>query len=59
MATTTDSRVAWIFADGTTGIKTTNLTNDTNETIYNLNGQRVAAPQKGLYIVNGKKVIMK
>ena len=26
---------------------------------YNLNGQRVAAPQKGLYIVNGKKVIVK
>jgi len=59
LATNADSRVAWIFADGTTGIKTTNLTNDTNETIYNLNGQRVAAPQKGLYIVNGKKVIMK
>lgn len=59
LATTTGSRVAWIFDDGTTGIKTTNLTNDTNETIYNLNGQRVTAPQKGLYIVNGKKVIMK
>ena len=27
--------------------------------IYNLNGQRVAAPQKGLYIVNGTKVVMK
>ena len=27
--------------------------------IYNLNGQRVAAPQKGLYIVNGKKYITK
>ncbi len=27
--------------------------------IYNLNGQRVAQPTKGLYIVNGKKVIMK
>ena len=26
---------------------------------YNLNGQRVAQPTKGLYIVNGKKVIMK
>lgn len=29
------------------------------EGIYNMNGQRVAAPAKGLYIVNGKKVIMK
>ncbi len=27
--------------------------------IYNLNGQRVAAPQKGLYIVNGKKAVIK
>ena len=27
--------------------------------VYNLNGQRVAQPQKGLYIVNGKKVIIK
>jgi len=26
---------------------------------YNLNGQRVAQPVKGLYIVNGKKVIIK
>jgi hypothetical protein len=27
--------------------------------LYNLNGQRVANAQKGLYIVNGKKVVMK
>ena len=27
--------------------------------IYNMNGQRVANPTKGLYIVNGKKVIIK
>ena len=27
--------------------------------VYNLNGQRVAQPSKGLYIVNGKKVIIK
>ena len=29
------------------------------QTVYNLNGQRVSSPQKGLYIVNGKKVMMK
>ena len=29
------------------------------EGYYNLNGQRVAQPQKGLYIVNGKKVVIK
>ena len=30
-----------------------------NAEIYNLNGQRVATPTKGLYIVNGKKVVIK
>ena len=30
-----------------------------NSEIYNLNGQRVAQPTKGLYIVNGRKVIVK
>ena len=29
------------------------------QTYYNLAGQRVAAPTKGLYIVDGKKVVMK
>ena len=30
-----------------------------NKIFYNLNGQRVAQPTKGLYIVNGKKVLIK
>ena len=30
-----------------------------DNTVYNLQGQRVAAPVKGLYIVGGKKVILK
>ena len=49
------------FGDGeTTGILSIDngqLTID-NE-IYNLNGQRVAQPAKGVYVVNGKKVIIK
>ena len=46
---------------GTTNISTTNFTNDTNNSgeYFNLAGQRVANPTKGLYIVNGKKVILK
>ena len=32
---------------------------DKDSAIYNLNGQRVAQPGKGLYIVNGKKYIIK
>ena len=32
---------------------------DVRSAYYNLNGQRVAQPAKGLYIVNGKKYIVK
>ena len=43
-----------------TAITNTNRSNDTNNgEAYNLAGQRVAQPTKGLYIVNGKKVIIK
>lgn len=43
-----------------TAITNTNCTNNTNAgEAYNLNGQRVANPTKGLYIVNGKKMIIK
>ena len=43
-----------------TGISTTFMNNErVNSDIYNLNGQRVAQPTKGLYIHNNKKVIIK
>lgn len=29
------------------------------ENVYNLNGQKVEKPQKGIYIINGKKVVVK
>ena len=46
------------FNDGTTGIN--DVENAQNENvIYNLRGQRVENPTKGLYIINGKKVILK
>jgi len=45
---------------GTTGItEIEKSVNAGNEAVFNLNGQRVAQPKKGLYIVNGKKVIIK
>lgn len=53
--------LTFAFVDNeTSGIDAT-LTNNgiVNNEIYNLNGQRVDAPTKGLYIVNGKKVIIK
>lgn len=63
------SRVALVFDDGeTTGIQDLKnssieeLNHSGNEALkayYNLNGQRVTNPKRGLYIVNGKKVIIK
>lgn len=47
-----------VFADETTGINSINA-DAKAEGVYNMNGQRVANPAKGLYIVNGKKVIIK
>jgi hypothetical protein len=46
--------------DNTTGIdEVRNQKEDVRVECYNLNGQRVVNPTKGLYIVNGKKVILK
>jgi hypothetical protein len=33
--------------------------NQNGQTIYNLNGQKVEKTAKGLYIINGKKVVVK
>ena len=48
-----------LFGDESTGINTVNSEEFKVKSYYNLSGQRVAAPQKGLYIVNGKKVAIK
>ena len=45
-------------ADENTGIQTVN-TEKNAEGIFNLNGQKVMKTQKGLYIMNGKKVVIK
>ncbi|MBR4364622.1 MAG: starch-binding protein [Prevotella sp.] len=47
-----------VFAGETTGINAI-VAEQNAEGIYNMNGQRVTAPTKGLYIVNGKKIILK
>ena len=68
LATTTElatenanARAAWIFDEEgeTTGIAAVKASQKMNGEFFNLAGQRVAQPTKGLYIVNGKKVIMK
>ncbi|MBO6188261.1 MAG: hypothetical protein J6O23_07115 [Prevotella sp.] len=44
---------------GTTGISEIENSKSKIENYFNLNGQRVSKPTKGLYIVNGKKVVLK
>ena len=43
----------------TTGIQSVNSGQLTVDSYFNLAGQRVVQPTKGLYIVNGKKVVIK
>ena len=45
--------------DGTTGVKEVKSGEVKSDEWYTLQGQRVAKPGKGLYIKNGKKVVVK
>jgi hypothetical protein len=48
------------FAGGQlTGIQTIANGNSDNEKYYNLNGMQIEQPKKGLYLKNGKKVVVK
>ena len=48
------------FDDETTGIDSVeNMAQPTTDAMYNLAGQRVAQTTKGLYILNGRKVVVK
>lgn len=55
-----NSKLALSFEDGNaTAINEVNTDDRKDDAFYNLNGMRVFAPQKGIYILNGKKVIVK
>ena len=54
----TQARIAFLGDDVPTGINSIESVMQT-ENVYNLNGQKVNTPQKGIYIVNGKKVLVK
>ena len=59
LTTTSSARVSWTFEDNeATGINIIK-SEIQDKGIYNLNGQRVNNAVRGMYIVNGKKVIMK
>ncbi len=47
------------FGSESTGIETVESQQSRDDSFYNLNGQRVSNPSKGLYIVNGQKFILK
>lgn len=52
------------FAEGLGGVNLTDIPtiepdNTTNAPIYDLQGRRVEAPTRGIYIINGKKVLVK
>ena len=62
LALTSDpgSRALSLFDDETTGVASVGKAKTTtNCEFYNLAGQRVAQPLKGLYIVNGRKIVIR
>ena len=59
------AKVMFAFDDDNTeitgieNINSSDATADDNGAYYNLNGQRIGKPQHGVYIHNGKKIIIK
>ena len=56
---TTGDIKGFAFSDIVDGIKAVETTETESNAIYNLAGQRISKMQKGIYIVNGKKVLVK
>ena len=48
-----------VKGNDSTGISDIEAETTDTKVIYNLRGQRVDHPTKGLYIINGKKVVIK
>lgn len=60
LGTETGKSMKLVFDDETTGItEVSNAAKASDKAYYTLSGQRVNAPVKGLYLHNGKKVIIK
>jgi hypothetical protein len=54
-----NARVMFSFDDETTGISNIERQTDDDDAIYTLGGQRVTTTGKGVYIKDGKKIMMK
>jgi len=52
-------QLTMVFDDETTGIQQIQSDVKSNGDYYDLQGRRVSTPTRGLYIVNGKKVVIK
>lgn len=57
VAATSEARLQIVF-DGATAISEVKSIGK-SEAVYNLSGQRVNSPKKGLYIIGGKKAVLK
>lgn len=53
------AKQSFIAFDITTGVKSVEAYGNGDDAVYNLQGIRVANPQKGIYVKNGKKFIIK
>jgi hypothetical protein len=55
-----EARIAgFVVNDEVTAIEGLTVENSNNAALYNLNGQRISTPKKGLYIREGKKFVVK
>ena len=55
----TEVKIKVLGEDDATDLKDLKDFNDLNNAIYDLQGRRVETPSKGIYIVNGRKVLIK
>jgi predicted peptidase len=58
----TDQRLDWLFSwrrSSSTSLNTTTSITPSSVPIYNLNGRKVSTQTKGIYLINGRKVIVK
>lgn len=58
-ASVAGTRNGFAFGDDATGINNVNVNENVNGSVFDLQGRKVSTPGKGLYIVNGKKVVIK
>lgn len=56
---TGNAKPNFISFEETTGVKTVVINKDSDGEVYSLQGIRVAHPQKGIYVKNGKKYVIK